>query len=624
MKHKKLLLIIVLCCICTGILADSGIYICGHFRRDRTKTVTALKASGFTFGILFNVHVEADGTLITDGEVICKNGEYVFDKIIPGYASDKAQVDYVDDVNSLLSSNTSLLRLEYCIGGWLNNAYKNVSDLVKAQGTGTSSILYKNFKALKDAIPAVIAVNNDIEQDYDANTQSQFHIMLYDIGFKTTIAPYMNKTYWDSFVSKIEAARPGAVDRNYLQCYGGGSGNNPKNWKIGNLPIYGSRDIEANPGLTSSEIVTTMTNWKNDAGIIGGFYWNYNYDRDLKKFSAPINQVFGGGTVIDRSSIVAMVYPVKDYKAPQTNFVMGSYTKTQIQNTGFNSNQLAGLKLNEGVRMVLFTGDNFTGDSIVVTSNVSDISALSGTNNINSWRIQANSSDEISGKNFMIKNKQSGFVLKPSVNGISSTIHQMNPDDTGYSVWTFELVENGLYKIVNKGSGRVLQIENTNQTSYLHDGLSVAQVSYTGGSNQHFIVKQNVDNTYKLIPLKTLKYIGIADQNQLLEKKPPVQRRLSSAPSTDWILVPAETRSNIISRSITNLFDVYPRVTSGEIKIHSSSANFLLKIIDINGHVVLEKQQTNEYLNISSFPAGVYVLHLETGKQSKTVRIVKI
>jgi len=623
MRLKKHLLIFTLSCLTATMLADSGIYICGHFRRDRTRTVTALKASGFTFGMLFNVHVETDGTLTTDGEVICKDGQYVFDQKVAGYPNDIAEVDYADDVNSLLSGKTSLQRMEHCIGGWGNHAYLNISNLVNSQGTGSTSILYKNFKALKDAIPAVIAVNNDIEHDYEANSQSQFHIMLYDIGFKTTIAPYTNKSYWDSFVLKIETARPGAVDRNYLQCYGGGSGNNPQNWKIGNLPVYGSRDIEANPGLTHQEIVATMTTWKNSAGIVGGFYWNYNYDRDLMKFAAPVNQVFGGGEQTDRGRIVAMVYPVKEYKSPQTSFVLGSYTKAQIQEKGLDMSKLASLRMNENVMMVLFSEDNFTGDSLVLTADVTDLMTISTLPAVNSLRVLADNPEELAGKDFVIKNKQSSFVIKPSRNGTATTIYQMLADDTDYSLWTFEPVAHGLYKIVNKGSGRVLQTVNTNEASYLHDGLSVVQALYEGGSHQHFLVKANGDNSYKLIPYSSLKYVGIADNNQMLEKMPPVQRRSSSAQSTDWLLIPAEEISGIITQPADELFRVYPRLTNNFVTIESPLGDVAVKVVDINGRVVMERQHVSGSLNLSGLSAGVYVLLLETGKERDFVRIVK-
>jgi hypothetical protein len=623
MRLKKHLLILTLSCLTATMLADSGIYICGHFRRDRTRTVTALKASGFTFGILFNVHVETDGTLTTDGEVICKDGQYVFDQKVAGYPNDIAQVNYVDDVNALLSGKTSLLRLEHCIGGWGNHAYKNISDLVNAQGTGPTSILYRNFKALKEAIPAVIAVNNDIEHDYEANSQSQFHIMLHDIGFKTTIAPYTNKSYWDSFVAKVEAARPGAVDRNYLQIYGGGSSNNPQNWKIGNLPVYGSRDIEANPGLTHQEIVTAMNTWKSNAGIVGGFYWNYNYDRDLKKFAAPVNEVFGGGEVADRGSIVAMVYPVKDYKAPQTDFVLGSYTKSQIQTKGFDVSKLASLRIKEGVKMVLFSADNFLGDSVVLTADVTDVVTLTGLPAVNSLRVLADNPGELAGKDFVIKNKQSSFVIKPSRNGTATTIYQMLPDDTDYSFWTFEQVAHGLYKIVNKGSERVLQTVNTNEANYVHDGLLVIQSLYDGSSNQHFIVKANGDDSYKLIPYSSMKYIGMVDDKQLLEKMPPVQRRLSSAPSTDWLLIPAEEISGTDTQLAESLFNVYPRLVSELLTIESPLGDVAVKIVDVNGRVVMQRQHINGSVDVSGLSAGMYVVLVEAGGERGFVKIVK-
>ena len=75
---------------CSDLLAQagSGVYVGGHIRRERPKTVTKLKESGFTYVILFNVSVETDGTLTTDGETICKNGQYVFGNEQPYYIED--------------------------------------------------------------------------------------------------------------------------------------------------------------------------------------------------------------------------------------------------------------------------------------------------------------------------------------------------------------------------------------------------------------------------------------------------------------------------------------------------------------------------------------------------------
>jgi len=56
----------------------SGVYVGGHIRRERPNTIKTLRESGFTYVLLFNVDVQEDGTLKTDGETICENGEYVF------------------------------------------------------------------------------------------------------------------------------------------------------------------------------------------------------------------------------------------------------------------------------------------------------------------------------------------------------------------------------------------------------------------------------------------------------------------------------------------------------------------------------------------------------------------
>ena len=91
----------------------SGVYVGGHIRRERPGTITKLRNSGFTYVILFNVHVDPDGTLKTDGETICKDGVYVFQKTQPNYQQ---------DIRNLKTAPTSISRIDICIGGWGNDA----------------------------------------------------------------------------------------------------------------------------------------------------------------------------------------------------------------------------------------------------------------------------------------------------------------------------------------------------------------------------------------------------------------------------------------------------------------------------------------------------------------------
>ena len=274
---------IVLTTICDwAIFAQSGIYVGGHFRRERSHTITDLKASGFKYVILFNINVETNGDLTTDGEMICTNGNYVFGNVEP---------NYVSDVTALKTGTTSINRVESCIGGWGNHSYANIKSLVNSQGTGTGSILYRNFKALKNAIASMDAIDNDDEETYDVNSSTSFHVMLADIGYKSTLAPYMNKSFWQSLATNVNNQRGGAVDRIYLQCYDGGAGNNPCDWNINNITMHTG-------GLSYGDlnaIVNQMTSAKNNCGSKGGFFWVYNDNNiNLNDLASRVNNIFAG------------------------------------------------------------------------------------------------------------------------------------------------------------------------------------------------------------------------------------------------------------------------------------------------------------------------------------------
>ncbi|MDR0414093.1 MAG: glycoside hydrolase family 127 protein [Prevotellaceae bacterium] len=261
-------------------MAQSGVYVGGHIRRERPGTITKLKESGFQYVILFNVHVEEDGTLTTDGETICRDGKYVFAE---------KQPHYVSDIKSLKNQPTSIKRIEICIGGWGNTSYENIKKIHSANGLGSSGTLYKNFKALKDAIPEIDAVNNDDEHTYDVSSAAAFHLMMDEIGYKTTLAPYTRKDFWTNLVSEINKVRTGVVERVLVQCYGGGGGNNPADWHIAGIPLHAGRENYQD----FQETQTLMQDWKTNKNVTGGFFWVYNDETwDLKKYATAVNKIF--------------------------------------------------------------------------------------------------------------------------------------------------------------------------------------------------------------------------------------------------------------------------------------------------------------------------------------------
>jgi fructan beta-fructosidase len=217
-----------------------------------TPSLAFSKASGFTTLIAFAMHVDADGTLEIGGGPVCSNGVYVGPTNWPAL------------VTAVKTPPTTVTRYEVCIGGWLDTSFDNIKALVAAQGAGPASILYRNFQALKNAVPGIDAINDDDEQTYHLASSAAFANMLGGLGYKFTTAPYSHQTFWVNLNNSITNC-----DFIYLQCYAGGAGNDPVQWNaaFGN----GTKVIAGQESNTSSP--ATFRNWYLQTGAAGGFYY---------------------------------------------------------------------------------------------------------------------------------------------------------------------------------------------------------------------------------------------------------------------------------------------------------------------------------------------------------------
>ncbi|MES1228132.1 MAG: hypothetical protein ABUL72_05635, partial [Armatimonadota bacterium] len=155
-------------------------------------------------------------------------------------------------------------RYEVCIGGWLDTSYDNIKSLAASQGTGPTSILYRNFQALKNAVPGIDAINDDDEKTYDLGSTVSFANMLGGLGYKFTTAPYTFQSFWVSLNNSVTNC-----DYIYLQCYAGGAGNDPGQWNT--AFAHGVKVVPGQESNTSSP--ATFRNWYLQTGVQGGFYY---------------------------------------------------------------------------------------------------------------------------------------------------------------------------------------------------------------------------------------------------------------------------------------------------------------------------------------------------------------
>ena len=487
-----LLLILVFSGVSKTIAQSTGVYVGGHIRRERPGTIEKLRNSGFTYIILFNINVEPDGTLTTDGETVCKDGKYVFGNTQP---------NYVSDIKKLKQAPTTISRIEICIGGWGNESFSRIKELINRHGVGSGTILYKNFKALKNAIPEIDAVNNDDEHCYDVATAVKFHKMMYELGYKTTIAPYTNRSFWENLVSQLGDR----CDRVLIQCYDGGAGNNPSDWHLGNRAVHAGRMNYQEGGVDAC--VAQMESWKRNNGVSGGFIWLYNDETwNLNQWATRMLRVFGTKKCDDN---IASLYADSDYRGYSTSLGEGSYTQADLAMYGISAKDISSLKVTKGFKITLYENADFTGNSKSWTT---DASFVGGDWNDKacSVRIEPNGKSGLSG-NFKIMNRNSGKYLDLDNNKTDNNTAIVQFDDEGVDAsqtWTFTEVMKGkgVYSICSYGNkNRGMDVVDFSK----ENGAQVQLYDYLGNNHQQFILYDCGEGYYQLVARNSGKVVEI-------------------------------------------------------------------------------------------------------------------
>ncbi len=253
-------------------------------------TLSDLKASGFNTLIQWSLHIDTSGNLKMNDETVCTNGSYT------------GQSAWSNQWLSYKSGTTSIERLEISVGAGGTTDFASIKALCSSGVPGTDSNLYKNMLALKNATGAD-AINLDTEDTYDSISTINFCKMCINMGYSyITLCPYTNTAYWKAVKDGLEAWSPGVVDRIYLQCYDGGSGNNPGTWKTNlGMPVipglWCTNTGKPYYGKTPAQVQSQLTSWNASYGIAGGFIWLYddirNNNLSTAAYASAINNSFG-------------------------------------------------------------------------------------------------------------------------------------------------------------------------------------------------------------------------------------------------------------------------------------------------------------------------------------------
>lgn len=265
----------------------SAIYGGGPFYNNAAVTIPEIRSSGFNTVIVWTIHIDTKGNLDFNAEFpIVANGKYIGHTKYPAFSK---------NMSLLKTPPTSVTRIEFGLSAAGSSTFANIKALIASEGTGPASMLYKNFKALKDSIPVIDALNFDDESTYDVSSSVKFAVMLAGLGYKIALCPYTSSSYWTNVASQTNNQVKGAVDKVFLQCYDGGAGNSPCSWNFNGIPVYpGLWDTKDSP----SSVQTKMSNWKKQCNVQGGFMWLYDDFKGTaatKQYANAINTAFGIG-----------------------------------------------------------------------------------------------------------------------------------------------------------------------------------------------------------------------------------------------------------------------------------------------------------------------------------------
>lgn len=253
--------------------AVKGLYVGSDFYAPSESTQDAARISGFNRLFLSFLHVDAEGNITYNNTPVVQSGVYVGD---PAWGTKLA---------ALKTQPSDIKRIELAIRDeGAVASFDNIKNLITKQGTGSDSILRRNFLALKNATGAD-AIQFVDEKTYDVSSAVAFGNMIAGLGMQVTLRPCAHQDFWAAIKSQLGTN----VDAIYLQCYANGAGNNPDSWNraFGDLKVY--------PGLwgntdTPDSALMKMRKWRQTFGITGGYMWlNGFMPGDALKWSGALS-----------------------------------------------------------------------------------------------------------------------------------------------------------------------------------------------------------------------------------------------------------------------------------------------------------------------------------------------
>lgn len=234
------------------------------------KNSPAVLTAGWTTIMLGLFHIDSDGCIYFNDTIIFQDGTYVGDS------------DWISQLDALHHpSSGNGIELIASFGGGGVGDFTNLAAIYAAnQNSFAGTNVEKNFTCLASTMNGVVtAVDMDVEDDYDSPSFVALCELVAGLGLKITFCPYTNQQWWTAALQQVEGASPGSVVRWNLQCYSGGTGNDPSQWataitdQIPGFDTNGYILASASADLSPQEVTQALTSYQDEATVGGAFIW---------------------------------------------------------------------------------------------------------------------------------------------------------------------------------------------------------------------------------------------------------------------------------------------------------------------------------------------------------------
>lgn len=226
------------------------------------------------------------------------------------------------------------------------------------------------------------------------------------------------------------------------------------------------------------------------------------------------------------------VYKDCSYANAAARIDVGEYTLTQLKKLGMLDNDISAIKVAEGFKVILFDGDNFSGDSIQLTSSVDCLDAVFWNNKTTSMKVIPNGVPNLGGL-YTIQNKNSNLNLEVFNSAIlnGTKIQQNTPTQTANQQFLLTHLGNGVYKIMSVHSLKNIEV-NDKQVA---DSAKLQLWLPNSAKNQNFVLVDAGNGYYKFVAEYSGRVVDVQASSSALRSIVQVAEN-GTQPSAMWKL----------------------------------------------------------------------------------------